>query len=361
MKVLHLPISAGGNAWGLAQGERRLGLESRVLVLGNTAFDYPADVNLHWERRTAAGKVFSAFREFLRVRKSFDVYHFNFGSSLLDFARFGLPLLDLPFYPKNKKIVFTYNGCDARQKYQTVKRVAFSACHDPRCYGGMCESGRQDAIRKVKIKKVGEYADHIFSLNPDLLRVLPERAVFLPYTISSWYELRPEPLRPRKPLRILHAPTDRRAKGSEIIMNALNNLKKKFGSTIEITVVENVPNEQALQLIREAHLVVDQVLIGWYGGLAVEAMRMGKPVAVFIREEDLTFLPARMRNEVRDAFINITPDTIEATVENYIDDPSLLIKKSEAALDYVHRWHDPEYAAGITKSVYENIEPVCAV
>jgi glycosyltransferase involved in cell wall biosynthesis len=122
---------------------------------------------------------------------------------------------------------------------------------------------------------------------------------------------------------------------------------------IETVVVEDVPNDQAIQMIREAHLVVDQVLVGWYGGIAVEAMRMGRPVAVFIREEDLTFIPERMKVELRDSIINITPDSMEATLEQYIDDPSLLVEKSKAALDYVHRWHDPEYVAGITKAVYE--------
>ena len=35
MKILHLPTSVGGNSWGLAQGEKALGLDSKVLIDSN--------------------------------------------------------------------------------------------------------------------------------------------------------------------------------------------------------------------------------------------------------------------------------------------------------------------------------------
>ena len=35
MRVLHLPTSVGGNAWGLSQAEKTLGIYSQVLVEEN--------------------------------------------------------------------------------------------------------------------------------------------------------------------------------------------------------------------------------------------------------------------------------------------------------------------------------------
>jgi hypothetical protein len=37
---------------------------------------------------------------------------------------------------------------------------------------------------------------------------------------------------------------------------------------------------------------------GWYGGLAVELMALGKPVLAYIREEDLSFVDPQMRYEL---------------------------------------------------------------
>ena len=119
--------------------------------------------------------------------------------------------------------------------------------------------------------------------------------------------------------------------------------------------MENIPNTQALKMYAQADLVVDQVLIGWYGAFGVEVMKMGKPLAVFIRDEDLKFIPKQMAADLKEAIININPSNIEQVLEHYIHNPEMLMFKAAAGLDYVNNWHAPEYAAGMTKAVYESI------
>lgn len=354
MRVLHLPTAVGGHYWGLAQAERTLGLDSVTLVTQGSWVNYPSDIDLGLDSLTRVGRLARLARTFLDCRRGFDVYHFNFGTSLLDFARYGLPLVDLSFYPKGARIVMTYNGCDARQKYKTMARVPFSPCHEECCYGGLCNSGRADRIKERKIRRVANCVDHIFALNPDLCWFLPEgKTSFLPYAISGWDGIAFDGYRPGKKLAVLHAPTNMAAKGSRYILDALGRLQGK-GYGIDVRLVERIPNKEALEVYKTADLVVDQVLAGWYGGLAVEVMKMGKPVAVFIREEDLRFVPPAMANDLRDAVINVTPFNIESVLEEYLQNPELLRRKSEAARGYVAKWHDPVYVAGITKSVYES-------
>ena len=60
-----------------------------------------------------------------------------------------------------------------------------------------------------------------------------------------------------------------------------------------------------------------------------------------------------MAKDLKEAIININPMTIERVLEEYLQNPQLLYHKSQAGLEYVHRWHDPVYVAGITKTVYE--------
>jgi len=353
MKVLHLPTSVGGNSWGLAQGERRLGLDSKVLTTTDIWLNYPCDISLHWEKKRSITKVLSSMQAFLKYRNKFDIFHFNFGSTLIDFRKLGMHHWDLPFYPKNKKIVFTFNGCDARQKHKTMERVAFAPCYEKECYNGMCNNGARDRMREKRIDIVSKYADHIFAVNPDLLYFLPPKlSSFLPYSIASWYDIQTSPYRINRKIRVLHSPTNRAAKGSRHIIQALKNLEERY--PIEIILIENTPHQEVLKAYKMADLIIDQVLSGWYGGLAVEVMKMGKPVGVFIREEDLKFVPEDMAKDLKEAVININPFNIESVLEEYLQNPQLLNQKSQAGLEYVHRWHNPLYVAGITKSFYEN-------
>jgi len=361
MRVLHLPTSVGGNSWGLSQGERRIGLTSRVLTVGRNYLQYPTDdliILPQSEGLLGKAKSFlTLLNTFLKIRKNYDVYHFNFGSSLLDFPRYGIYALDLPFYPANARLFVTYNGCDARQKYPTMRRTALAACHNPLCYGGMCNSGKLDKVRRKKIAKFAKYVDHIFAVNPDLLWFLPsEKSSFLPYTVANWFDeadIKPTFDFTRRKLRVVHAPTNRVAKGSHLILSSLQKIKESFPNDIDIILIEGKSHAESLAIYRESDLIVDQVLVGWYGGLAVEVMRMGKPVAVYIREEDLHFIPADMRKDLNDAFIRIQPNTIDEVLAQFISNRKALQEKAENAYEYVHTWHDPIKVALQVREYYE--------
>jgi len=359
VRILHLPTLVGGMPWGLAQGERALGLFSDVLSLSDNWLQYPADrVIFHHYPKSIMGKalgLITLMKEVYRIRSHYDVFHFNFGTSLMDLWKIGFPLLDLPLYKDKGKIVVTYNGCDARQKYPTINRVPFSACHNINCRRGMCNSETGDRIKKLKIAKFDQYANAIFSVNPDLMYFLPKRTKFLPYTIANWEGIETLPYKGvNKSLKIIHAPSDRAAKGSDLIINSFDLLKNRYGDMVEITLIENMPNKKARQIYAEADLVVDQILIGWYGGFAVEAMKMGKPVMAFIREEDLIFLPEKMLLGCKEAIIHVGPSNIYEKLCLIVENREILKKYREVALEYVHQWHNPVYVAGITKSVYES-------
>jgi glycosyltransferase involved in cell wall biosynthesis len=356
MKVLHLPTDVGGNAWGLSRGERFHGIKSDVLIETCSKFQFPADIQLNMDLiPPSRGKRFLKLAHtFLKIRNQYNVFHFNFGRSLLHradnsfFCQF-----ELPFYPRNAKLFVTYNGCDARQKYPTMCRTITAACHDEACYGGVCNSGERDKERRKGIEKMARYVQHMWALNPDLLYFLPKnKSSFLPYTVSQ-FECEIFSPKLNKKLHVVHAPTQREAKGSKYIISALDSLKAKYPKQIDYILVENVSHQEARRLYQEADLVIDQVLIGWYGAFAVEAMLMGKPVIVRIAIDDLHFIPTRMKEELLQTVIHADPSNLYEVLEKCIHNREFLKDRGQASLEYARNWHNPRYVASLTKEKYE--------
>lgn len=361
IKVLHLPGNVGGNAFGLAEAERRLGIDAKVLTFGKTIYEFPTDLYWPLENKNLFQQFLGRLSAFIKYRKKFDIYHFNFGSSLLHAPQFGLNLTDLPFYDSKAKKIFTYQGCDARQKYPTMERnknlyAPKCACDESLCYEGVCNSGKRDIWRKKAIEKAEKYADHFFTLNPDLFYYLPrEKTSFLPYSIPYFNTIMPKktPFFENDKIRIVHAPTQRATKGTIYILKALEELKHDYGSLFELEIIEKMPHEQALECYRNADLFIDQVLIGWYGGVAVEVMKMGIPVAVYINEDHAQYIPKEMAEEL--PFINLNVNNIKEKLKMILKDREILKEHAQKSLAFVNKWHDPINAAKITSKLYQQL------
>jgi glycosyltransferase involved in cell wall biosynthesis len=354
MRVLHCPTNVGGNPWALSRAERKLGLLSDVMVFVNDKwYASPVDYDLNLSREHLARSVVSLSAFFIKALFKYDVFHFSFGSSFTPFGITPRPLelMDLPLLKSlGKKIIVTYQGCDVRQKSFCINNFAVSACAEADCYGGYCND-EIDTDRKRRATRFGHYAHKIFSLNPDLLRVLPAGAEFMPYAsvdLSNWVPSEGKRTADKK-LTILHAPSGRGVKGTRYVIEAIEKLKQTFD--IEFLLVENVPHEKVREMYAKADLAVDQLLCGWYGGFAVEMMALGKPVVCYLREEDLDFLPADMKKEL--PVINAKPDSIYEVLLKTINERDSLPEIGVKSRAFVEKWHDTIKIARRLKEVYE--------
>jgi glycosyltransferase involved in cell wall biosynthesis len=354
IRVLHCPNSTGGNAWYLSRAERKLGLASDVMVFSPTWLRYDADIDLRMNERNAVGKAAAITAFLIRAARDYDVVHFNFGESLLSHLPGALSWLeqkDLPLlHALGKPLVVTYQGCDVRQKSQAEVFPGSCACGDADC--GACTP--DDDARKARRASIfDKYADAIFALNPDLLRVLPDRATFLPYTSVDPAEWTPSPAAGAgAPFTILHAPTSQDIKGTRYVFEAIEALKGSHPE-LDFLIVENLPHSEVRGLYERADLVIDQLLVGWYGGLAVEAMALGKPVVCYIREEDLVSIPELMRAEL--PVIRADKGTLLPILQRAMEDRSGLVGIGARSREYVEHWHDPLKVAAQTKATYERI------
>lgn len=368
MKVLHCPTTTGGNPQGLARAERRVGLGSRSIAFCQNYLSYSCDEFLWnddtplWRQQIASlGLLLNAYR-------SFDVVHYNAGSTILPWSFserwavggsakwlfYSVYVLFCRYFEscllRNKAIAVTFQGDDARQGDFSRANFDISIAHDSNSDYYSRDSDNRTRQRIGWFKK---YADLIYALNPDLLWVLPENARFVPYAnldLSDWVPVQNPPnLRPV----VVHAPSHRGAKGTAFILDAVARLEKE-GVAFDFVLVENLSNAEARKVYEKADLVIDQLLAGWYGGIAVEAMALGKPVVCYLRETDFVFLPDEMKSEIPIA--NANPYTIYNVLRELLtSDSSELALRGAKSRMYVERWHDSLRIAEQLKSDYYRV------
>jgi glycosyltransferase involved in cell wall biosynthesis len=236
-----------------------------------------------------------------------------------------------------RSIFIVYQGSDARQNDYCEKNFEISMPYKSFTKTGSIEF---DEMKRESISFYSKVADKIYSLNPDLLHVLPKSAEFLPYShinLNDWLPVYIQ--NENTPLRIGHAPSNKGLKGTSFIIKAIENLKRR-GCDIEFVLIEGISNEKAKQLYKSLDLVIDQLLSGWYGGLAVEAMALGKPVVAYIRHSDLHFIDPIMKQEL--PIYEANPQTIEKVLEGIIKLPRReLYRRGVASRKFVENWHNP--------------------
>lgn len=372
IKVLHLPSVVGGNPQGLSKHLNEIGIVSETWTLGQNYFGYLAD-KVIWS--STDNIVWRELKRILALRYVFksDVVFFNFGQTLFHqfpktyggnkvfmgrlllfslyrhYARL-MQNLELFLLKAQKKVILIqYQGDDARQgDYSLVHfPISIATQVEPGYY-----SAESDTLKRKQIQRLAGVCHKTYALNPDLLHVLPSGSEFLPYSHISLEEWSPcyKQMEPR-PLRIGHAPSHRGVKGTELILAALDALKIE-GFEFEFVLVEGLSNAEAKERYKTVDVLVDQLFAGWYGGLAVEAMALGKPVVVYIRDKDLKFIPSEMAADL--PFIQATPTSIESALRKVLDMPrAQLLELAKRSRAYVERWHDP---VNIAKRIRADIE-----
>jgi glycosyltransferase involved in cell wall biosynthesis len=368
--VLHLPTTVGGNPQGISNHLKELGVQSETWTIRQNYFGYPADKVIVDSKDSI---ILAELKKLLALRYvfMFNVVFFNFGSSLFKpyplayNNRFGflkiivyhfwylytLIMQRLEFFllkALDRKCFVQYQGDDARQGDYCKEYFNISVA-------SQVENGyytkKSDSLKRKQIKLFEQNRVKIYALNPDLLHVLPIDSEFLPYSHISLREWSPYYTQlDERPIRIGHAPTHRGAKGTDLIIKAVENLKEK-GFNFEFVLVEGLSNTDAKEKYKTIDVLVDQLFAGWYGGLAVEVMALGKPVIVYIREEDLKFIPEGMKTNL--PFFKTTPDDIELTIKYVLELPRKnLLEVAKKSRYFVERWHDPlEIASRIKNDI----------
>lgn len=272
--------------------------------------------------------------------KSCDVFIFVWQSFLTDAS-------DLEFLKKlGKKIVVFFMGSE--QRWKNAYEQEMSSFGISSYYSRFSPYDYQFSLKALSeklryLRYVEKYADVIYSLpNQSQLSLRPYHHFYIPVNtqiIAEKTEQRKVPL-------IVHAPTKRAVKGTDIVLETFERLKN-IGIKFEARLIENIPYREALKIYSEADIVIGELFIPSGGKLDREALAAGKVVLSSVRRDYIDNLPPDC------PIIDVNPTNLYEELKKIIPDHrqrSELAKKGRA---FVEKRHDIEV---VCRDVLDKLE-----
>ena len=322
LRILHAPLNIAGGPEALSAGLNELGCESRLLVFTQQPFRDGSDINL--QLRQGGGRANLALNlprqalAFARTLSDYDIFQFHFGVTLVP-KRVNLPALGA----LGKGRVFHFWGSDLRDS--AVSKWDY-------------------ALRHADAAVVGSYA---------ILPRAPRSAGWPAYDVvppginlETWQAAVPEP---GNVIRIVHAPSRRRSKGTDAVLEAVATLKAE-GAPIELDLVENTPNDEARLRYAAADLVIDQLNVGWYGLFSIESMALGKPCIVRLDADAVSETEQAFGTRI--PLINADSDLLTGVIRGLLREPERLTEIGRASRAYVEAVHSHVAVAERMLDVY---------
>ncbi len=314
MRIIHINNTANV-AWRLAEAQRRLGHEAKVLAIGEQPYGFRADLAMRGRRPTVWNLNMLAKWRYLQ---RFDVLHVHGGIWRFQFV--------LPMFKK-------------------IHRRNILALH---FHGSEVRSGR--GLHFL------DSADAYFLATPDLFRGV-SRGQWIPNPIDLPALPRPS----RNPIpRFGHFPSHPDMKGTDTILHMFREafgpcrefrdagVHRFVGEEAELWVVSDTPHDQVVRVMEGCDVVIDQYTpsYGAYGYVGIEAMALGKPVLCSLRPELYPACP----------ILPLDRDGPEQ-LRRLASDEALRLEKGREAREYVALVHESgRVARQVLRAYYETFE-----
>jgi glycosyltransferase involved in cell wall biosynthesis len=333
MRVLHAPSEIAGQPSILARALRDLGVNAWSLATNPTFASHRPDEAPPLDAMAPLPRYAGYAGLVAKHLARHDVFHFHFGRTLVPPHN-----LDLPLYRAlGKKLVFHYHGCDVRNRAHMLQAHRWSTCVECEPF---CIPERQRRI----LREGRAHAHAQLVSTPDLLESVPgARQVH----VACWLpDYEPRPFR-ESPRLVLHAPTNRLIKGTPHVEAAFERLRPRFPG-VTFRTVEKLPWPQLRELLADCDLLVDQVFMGWYGMVAVEAMALARPALAHIRPG---FEPRAAGCPV----VRVTVETLERELGSLLADAPRRRALGEAGRAWVESRHEAHVIARDLVALYREI------
>jgi hypothetical protein len=356
MRVLHLPTNDASQISIMARAQRAIGLDAQGLVIDphimqtseGIRFIPPIAPNMSWARRR-----WLALRRLAdlasAVRRA-DVVHWHSNTRLA-------------FRDLDLKIVAALDKARIVEFWGSDIRIPEIATRDNPYLAGLLSGSELDPDGKVPSYLISysrsrdsqeRFARHGFAClapGPELPDYVQADLFPSPYRAEAVLNLEefvpsvPDPGRSR-PV-VAHMPSRLAIKGTSAVLAAVEQLKTRFD--FEFRQVHNVPHAEALEIVRDCDILLDQFIIGSFGTAALEAMALGKPAVCYLK-------PSVMANLPPDApYVNANPDNLAEVLGCLLAEGARRQEIGRRSRAYVEKHHDAITVARQLAGVYSEL------
>ncbi|CAG7649083.1 hypothetical protein PAECIP111802_04399 [Paenibacillus allorhizosphaerae] len=334
MRVVHLPYGIGIST--LSRALRAQGVEAVSCSLRTHHYAYMADMSMHFDEypEDKRNELRKAFLH--ELMDKYDIFHFHFGETFFP-DKSDLQLLQ----NKGKKMIVHHRGSEAR-----MLSIA-KGFNNP--YARVKRSWPEQKI-VANLKLLSAYIHHAIVPDHELLPYVKpyyKQVHVVPYAINCSELIPCYPPPDAEPL-VVHAPSHKEIKGTAYVLSAVGRLKKN-GFPFRFKLIEKLPHTEALRLYSQAAIVIDQLRIGSFANLSLEAMAMGKPVICYIREDLRRKFPPEL------PIVSANPDTVYNVLKDLLSHPERWEKLGLQGRQYVEQFHGMEKIAKALIEIYHRL------
>lgn len=335
LRIMHgISEVAGQNGYSV-QGLRLNGEKATSVVAYKHPFDYPFDICLGIDKSNKKKYPIYALKAIvftIYALCNYDVFHFHFGRSIC--LNKELRLYDL----LKKDYYYEFHGSDLRmmEKFCETSKQSFSD---------------EMATSRKMIKRnnyIAKKATGIILHDDELIPYLPEHhapVYVVPLRVNLDRYALCLPKKDVTTITIVHGSKNREGKGTDYVVSAVQNLKKRYPN-IDLILVEGLTQDEARKIYEKADIIVDQLFTGTYGVFAIESMALGKPVITYISNEMKAKLPKEL------PIVSADKDEIENKLEMLISSEELRRHLGKEGREYVERYHDYRKNAIMLDDIY---------
>ena len=338
LKILHIaPLNFAGVPYDFCKMHNAVGDYSRIVTLHKNERIFPEDIclNLPLPNQLIAKKLRQQKIQSLEKTDRTAAHYFQ-TKNIYDKAYY--KLFDFLIEPKVEKSISDYSlndfgiihydgGLDfyrnSKQALKWKKQGKKIVC----CYYG------SDLRIRGLIKEMDNISDLNLTSEFDHLSLKNDlHYLFYPYDVS---ELPTKKKRSVEKIRIVHSPTNRKYKGTELIISVIDKIKKE--REIEFVLLENIPRQNLLEIKSGCDISIDQVggTMGGtgYGKAGLETLAMEIPTVTNMTSDYADWLPENPF-VVANNFDELYKSLIEL-----IDNESMRIESGIKGGEWVKKYH----------------------
>ncbi|MBL7094215.1 glycosyltransferase [candidate division KSB1 bacterium] len=341
MNILHIaPFNVAGVPITFVKAERQLGFNSRLITLAKNPRGYEEDICLDLPFLDFKG--FTKFKRLIggksrteitnqapqlteipqkwipnKIEKLFIVFREHFWKSKIENVLDQINIDQFDVIQLDGGIGFYRNGRDILELKRKGKKII------------CCYTGSDLRVRGV-IPQIDAVSDLNVSVEFDHLSLHPKiNHVFFPFDASNFKLVASKK---DGKIHIGHSPTNRAAKGSDVIIPVVKELEKKYPA--KLVLIENLPYKQALELKAQCHIFIDQLGDLGYGISGLESLAMGIPTCSCLAHGFDEKYPDN-------PFVVVDETNLEQRLVQLIKNKELRYKKGAEGREWVKQFHDP--------------------